>query len=208
MMIETPYTETEEKIFRAALRIFARDGKKGATMQEIADAAGINKALVHYYFRSKEKLYNDVFNYIIRTYFNVLAETIAQEHNFVATLKTFVHRYVDTIDKNPVLFQFMIREMLEGAPTFKKNMSALHSEQKIFLPKILIDRIALAVKRKEIRSVDPIQLLITIFGACLMFFLQYPLIEIMEPAMERRKKKFIEERKAHIIEIILHGIQK
>ncbi len=42
------YTETEERIFEAALHVFARKGKDGARMQEIADAAGINKAMLHY----------------------------------------------------------------------------------------------------------------------------------------------------------------
>ncbi len=55
-------SETEKKIINAATAVFMEKGKDGARMQEIADKAGINKALLHYYFRSKEKLFTNVFN--------------------------------------------------------------------------------------------------------------------------------------------------
>ncbi len=51
---------TEEKILMAARQIFIDRGMDGARMQDIADAAGINKAMLHYYFRSKEKLYGTI----------------------------------------------------------------------------------------------------------------------------------------------------
>ena len=56
-------TQTEKKIIEAATTVFSEKGKDGARMQEIADTAGINKALLHYYFRSKNKLFKIVFLY-------------------------------------------------------------------------------------------------------------------------------------------------
>ena len=52
--------KTEERILEAAKTVFMRDGLYGARMQDIADTAGINKALLHYYFRNKEKLFDQV----------------------------------------------------------------------------------------------------------------------------------------------------
>jgi AcrR family transcriptional regulator len=52
---------TEERILDAAKKVFMQKGSAGARMQDIADAAGINKALLHYYFRSKEKLFEVIF---------------------------------------------------------------------------------------------------------------------------------------------------
>ena len=52
---------TEQKIHEAAKTVFIRKGLEGARMQEIADEAGINKALLHYYFRTKDKLFEAVF---------------------------------------------------------------------------------------------------------------------------------------------------
>ena len=63
MAIETEnISETEQKILDAAKQVFLVKGLAGARMQEIADEAGINKALLHYYFRSKEKLFEKILN--------------------------------------------------------------------------------------------------------------------------------------------------
>lgn len=58
---ETAIENAEQKILTAARNVFIRKGFAGARMQEIADEAGINKALLHYYFRSKEKLFEVIF---------------------------------------------------------------------------------------------------------------------------------------------------
>ncbi len=62
------YSDTERQIFDAALQVFARKGKDGARMQAIADRADINKAMLHYYFRSKDKLYEQVFAFTMRRF--------------------------------------------------------------------------------------------------------------------------------------------
>ncbi len=61
---------TEEKIFEAATEVFVEKGMDGARMQDIANHAGINKALLHYYYRTKEKLFSAVFEMIARKMFN------------------------------------------------------------------------------------------------------------------------------------------
>ena len=69
MTTRTETTEgTEERIFEAARKVFARKGRDGARMQEIADEAGINRALLHYYFRSKQGLFEAVFEYMFEQY--------------------------------------------------------------------------------------------------------------------------------------------
>ena len=52
---------TEQKIREAARKVFQAKGMHGARMQDIADTAGINKALLHYYFRSKDQLFEAIF---------------------------------------------------------------------------------------------------------------------------------------------------
>ena len=60
-MVKTKNDSTEEKILAAARKIFTTQGMSGARMQDIADEAGINKAMLHYYFRDKEKLFELIF---------------------------------------------------------------------------------------------------------------------------------------------------
>ena len=61
--MENPVKTTEERILEAAKRVFHAKGYDGARMQEIADEAGVNKSLVHYYYRNKDNLFQAVFDY-------------------------------------------------------------------------------------------------------------------------------------------------
>ena len=103
--------KTEEKIIEAATKIFLEKGKDGARMQEIADRAGINKALLHYYFRSKEKLYAEVFSNELRKFFRSILGTIKESEDFKDFIQTFINLYIDTISKNPKLFRFILWEI-------------------------------------------------------------------------------------------------
>ena len=83
--------KTEEKIIEAATKIFLEKGKDGARMQEIADRAGINKALLHYYFRSKEKLYQEVFSNELKHFFTSILGTIKERQDFKEFIQTFIN---------------------------------------------------------------------------------------------------------------------
>ena len=61
--------QTEDKIFEAATIVFEEKGLAGARMQNIADRAGINKALLHYYFRTKDHLFEAVFTALAKKMF-------------------------------------------------------------------------------------------------------------------------------------------
>ena len=67
---------TEQKIFEAALEVFASKGRDGARMQEIADHAGINRPLLHYYFRSKSQLYEAVFAHGFKQFISSLSQSV------------------------------------------------------------------------------------------------------------------------------------
>ena len=87
-------SQTEKKIIAAATDIFLKKGKDGARMQEIADHAGINKALLHYYFRSKDRLFEEVFKNEIKTIVTSIIDAISETENFYDFLTQFVHTYL------------------------------------------------------------------------------------------------------------------
>ena len=76
---QLPGDSTEQKIFEAAHEVFTQKGMDGAKMQEIADRAGINKALLHYYYRTKEKLYEAVVRVIISKALPAIWQVIESE---------------------------------------------------------------------------------------------------------------------------------
>lgn len=103
--------ETEKKIIKAAREVFIEKGLQGARMQEIADRAGINKALLHYYFRSKDKMFDAVFQDIAREIIPVFTEKLNTEKNIQELLKSFIGFYNGVFRKNPYLPQFFFHEI-------------------------------------------------------------------------------------------------
>lgn len=103
--------ETEQKIIKAAHEVFIEKGLDGARMQEIANRAGINKALLHYYFRSKDKLFDAVFQDIVKQIIPAFAQTLNSDLDLMTLLKTFIDFYNEVFRKNPYLPQFFFHEI-------------------------------------------------------------------------------------------------
>lgn len=201
------YSETEEKIFLAAMEAFGEHGLKGARMQEIADRAGINKALVHYYFRSKEKLYEAVFDFILQKYFTALSEALSAETSFEHLLRSFIDRYYDIVESNPTIPRFILREVSSGAPVFSKKVRAFLTSLEKPAPRVFVQSLAEAVQKGQVRKVDPIQTFVTVMGACVYYFMAYPLLSVMIPDLATNRQAIAEKRKAHIFDILYHGLK-
>lgn len=127
--------QTEEKIAEAAREVFIEKGMNGARMQEIADKAGINKSLLHYYFRSKEKLFDYIFSKIIGLIGNMFEEVMIEGVSIENKLKLFVGTYIDTLLKNPFLPNFIFNEVTRNPEAILKRFeSANINPKKIFIP--------------------------------------------------------------------------
>ncbi len=195
--------ETEERIFKAALQVFAAKGKGGARMQEIADVAGINKSMLHYYFRSKEKLYEAVFGYVLKR-FETLQSTLEHATSFKDTLRAFINGFIDAHHQNPAIIRLMANENLAGGATMGKIIS--REEHDASPPSILIRETIKAIDRGEIRPVDPHHMLLTILSSCVFFMIWMPTIKIKVPGAHENWDAFVEARKKHVFEMIYYGI--
>ncbi|MDA3929330.1 MAG: TetR/AcrR family transcriptional regulator, partial [Prolixibacteraceae bacterium] len=103
--------ETEKKIINAAKEVFIEKGLQGARMQEIADRAGINKSLLHYYYRSKDKMFDAVFQDIISQLVPAFSKIVNEDMAIPELLKAFIGFYNEFFQKNPYLPQFFFHEI-------------------------------------------------------------------------------------------------
>lgn len=201
-------SHTEEKILHAAMDVFVRKGRYGAKMQEIADTAGINKAMLHYYFRSKDKLYTRVFENVFVSVFGALHQVFGIDADFKTKLVKFIDQHTNLIMENPQFPIFVLRELSEGADDVKPVFNQILSENKSNLPFAFIQAIQTAIRNGEIRPVDPRQLLITILGAVVYYFIAEPLLSVfLQKDSAYNREAFIEERKKVIVDIIFNGIK-
>ena len=114
---------TKEKIVQAAKQIFLRKGMDGARMQEIADEAGINKAMLHYYFHSKDQLFDEVFYGILSQLIPGLISIFKSDKPFLDKIEAFVTEYDTYMSRNPFLPQFVFREINRDPDQLSRFMS-------------------------------------------------------------------------------------
>src|SRR3954463_4786847 len=112
-IIEPPENDgdTETKILDAAHAVFIRSGTAGARMQEIADEAGVNKALLHYYFRSKERLAGAVFERVARGLFARLGMIATANVDLETKVRRIIAAYLDEFTATPYAPGYVICEM-------------------------------------------------------------------------------------------------
>src|ERR1700749_4823699 len=119
-MVKQPITEasvdpadedTETRILDAAHAVFLRAGTAGARMQEIADEAGVNKALLHYYFRSKERLAAAIFERVARGLFARLGRVATAHVDLETKVRQIVATYLDEFTRTPYVPGYVICEM-------------------------------------------------------------------------------------------------
>ena len=119
-------TPTEEKILLSAKKVFYQKGLKGARMQEIADDAGVNKAMLHYYFRSKDKLFDKVFEASVQSVTPVLMHVFLEESDLKSKITHLVEMLIDLFLKEPYLSNFIINELSQNPEKLFNNV--LHLE--------------------------------------------------------------------------------
>jgi TetR/AcrR family transcriptional regulator len=197
---------TEDRIFDAALTIFARKGKDGARMQEIADEAGINKALLHYYFRSKDHLYERVFEYVMQRLERSFGEVLVRADSVEDVLSGFIGGYIDFVRQNLDVMRLMVNEHLTGSPMIARRLQAIMESSDTMPPVVFVRKIEQAVDRGLIRPIDSLQLLITVMSSCIFFFIIFPTIRAIHPLAAIDSDRFIEARKVHLIDLFYRSL--
>ena len=120
---------TEEKIKEAARKVFITKGMTGARMQEIADLAGINKALLHYYYRSKEQLFNAIFEDVLKDMLPGLFGIVNSDLPLEVKVYQLADKYMEFFSKRPEMPLFVLNE-LQRHP--KELIERLHLQKSVF----------------------------------------------------------------------------
>ncbi len=202
-MSKTKDTTTESEILKAAKRIFQRKGMIGARMQEIADEAGINKAMLHYYYRSKQLLFEAVFKRAFSLLAPQLNEVMNSDDSICEKIKNFTNNYISFVIKHPYLPNFIIQE-LNRNPEFIKN---LMSEKHFPTIEKFRDQVNTKVAEGVIRPIKAEQLFINIMALNIFPFIAAPLLKGFVNADNSQYKQLMEERKTEVADFIINSIK-
>lgn len=195
---------TEEKIFIAARNVFHKKGFSGARMQEIADEAGINKAMLHYCFKNKELLFQAVFKNAFGQLAPQINEIFNSNESVFEKIKKFTNSYISFVIQNPYLPAFVIQEM-NNNPEFV--ISFLKDENKPN-PSQFVLQIEKEIKSGIIKPINPKQLLLDVFSMTAFPFVAQTLVKGILEISDSEFNLMMEERKATIAEQIINTIKK
>jgi len=200
------FTDTEQKIINAATAVFLEKGLDGARMQEIADQAGINKALLHYYFRSKDKLFRTVFQNEIKNLLRTILDSAQSSQNFEQFLQSFITTYMKAIAPRTNLMRFAIWEF--GKDNYSIVDTFLQTFREYGYPtNPLVETTQKAIDEGQIRSLDPAHFTLSLLGVCIFPFMIKPFIEKLIPGVNMSDEHFIEQRAKEIYAMIWNGLK-
>lgn len=120
--------QTEEKIFEAATEVFIEKGLDGSRMQDIAGRAGMNKSLLHYYYRSKDRLFNSVFEMIAMQMLKKFAPVFDGNLTFEEKIRFFFREHISFMQKNPRLPAFLLNEINRHPERIRKLLANVNIE--------------------------------------------------------------------------------
>ncbi|MDF9798281.1 TetR/AcrR family transcriptional regulator [Catalinimonas alkaloidigena] len=195
---------TEEKILDAAEQVFQRKGFNGARMQEIADRAEINKGLLHYYFKTKDKLFEAVFSKAFDLMVNRLNAIISTQHTLDDKIDKMVDTYMNMLIKHPHLPLFVINELNRHPDEFINKVLTKKRRPNV---QALLDAIQHEIEHGNIRPFPPKQLIINIIGLCIFPFVARPMIQVLLDADNPEFQKMIEERKTLIADFVKSALR-
>lgn len=198
----TKEQNTEDKIVDAAKTVFVQKGMDGARMQHIADEAGINKALLHYYFRSKDKLFEKVFTMLFKDIFLIFDRAVSEETTFEEFLEGFIRQYIRMLKSKPFIPQFIIHELNRNPERIVELMqNSNFDKQKLF------DLINKAVEEKVIRPIQPVHLITNILSLCVFPFIARPIITgFALDGDKTRYQQYIDERPEEVIAFVKRAV--
>ncbi len=195
---------TRESILNAARSVFVKKGYNGARMQEIADEAGINKALLHYYFRNKETLFEMILFEALKAIQAGIFVVLESEMDFFEKIRFFCKQYIGFLQSNIYLVSFILHEINQDP----EKLVQYFTRAGIKAPKKLMIQMEEEVQKGSIRKTDPLQLILNILSLCVFPFVARPIVMGVFSIQDKEFDEMIERRKKEIPEWIISSIKK
>lgn len=205
---ENKNKNTEEQIFDAAREVFVEKGFDGTRMEEIAKRGGINKALLHYYYRTKEKLFSAILIKVFSEVVPTLTRFLEQDKPIIEKLSFFIDLYISTLQKNPFIPMFIIQTVHRHPQIVKDAFKQLMaSNNHPFLKfKELVNR---EIDANTIKPIKAEHLLVNMLAMCIFPFIARPIIEtILFDNDKAAYEIFLESRKTEVKDFIINSIIK
>lgn len=200
-------SNTEQAILQAAEKKFIKKGFAGSKTTEIAKAAGVTHAMLHYYFRTKENLFNKVFEEKARLLSATYLSRVDDSLPFLDKVKASIESHFNLLIENPDLPLFIYREILVSANGEAVCRNTLFPNFKLAV-KVLDESLKEEIAKGNIRPISAADLLISAVSLNVFVFIANPMIRLLAEENGEEYHQYLERRKQENIEIILSRLRK
>ena len=198
---KTPAREaaTEQRILDAARAVFLRRGTAGARMQEIAKEAGVNQALLHYYFRSKDRLSSAVLRQVASRIFPALMQTLSADISLDEKIDRLVTIYLDNLSQNLFVPGYLISELHHDPARVHRLLADAIGTDPANMAPLLLGHLEQQIKERmrngTMRPIEPRQFVINLISLCVFPFAARPMLSIVFGMDDAGFARFIQQRK-------------
>ena len=199
-------TNNEQSILETAERLFLEKGFAMTSTTEIAKEVGCNQAMVHYYFRTKERLFEAIFEKKIKEFIGPFLQDYNDDIPFEERLKQLIEGHFDLIKENPKIPFLFFNELLTNPSRLESLKNKISELPQSILFKIGKDLQA-EIEKGTIRPINTIDLLISILSLNVTIFLITPIIKNIGDVSETEYNKIIENRKRENVLIIMRSLR-
>ena len=197
--------QTEEKIFEAATIVFEEEGLTGARMQNIADRAGINKALLHYYFRTKDHLFEAVFTKLAQKMFMKFAPIFEKDLSLEEKIRFFFREHITFLQQNPKLPGFILNEINHNPQRIKKLIKNVDF-RKLWLT--ILENHKDELYKYNISEETLPQIMTTVASLSVFPFAAKGILEVIFKNVGVDFDTYIEERKEFAADFVIRAITR
>ena len=203
--------DTEQRILDAAHEVFIRTGTAGARMQEIAREAGVNSALLHYYFRSKDRLAQAVFHRAAAQLMPAVVGVLVSDRSLPDKVRAVVEVEIDRLSRTPYLPGYILSEITHHPERIAQLVSALTGSQPDALGRRLLrtigDQIDGEVRAGRMRRLSTEQFLVNLLSLCIFPFAARPMISALMGLDDKAFARFIRERREGLPDFFLNALR-
>ena len=203
-------TSTEGRILDAARAVFVRHGTAGARMQDIAREARVNQALLHYYFRSKDRLADAVFKRTAGQLFQQVVQIMSSDAPLAAKVDNVVRVEIDHLSRTPGLPGYILSELHHHPERVRQFIATLTgATPEDVRPRVvqkLRQQIDAAARAGELRPMAPEQFLVNLLSLCVFPFAARPMLMVLLGLDGREFDLFIKKRREELAGFFLRAI--
>ncbi len=198
--MEASGVQTEDLIKETARNIFFKKGLLNATTQEIADEAGVNRALIHYYFRCREQLLETLLDEAIAETRLKTSTIFNASFPFKKKIAMYLDVFIDRDIQYPYIQNFIITEITRNPDKMKE----LSSKKKNDMVKFIIPELTKEIEEGRIAPINPEHFIVNLMSMCSYPLIAKPFIQSVFSFDNKAYRAFLNERKAVIYKVLFN----